>query len=580
MRLNLLFVLFFLFLASACSGGGGGGESDDDVANSLALPTPVPAGDKVLAFNDLGMHCMDREFSIFSILPPFNVINAQVLTRDSQGYPVVMDDSRVELRYDAVSDPSGSINTYSAGKTDFWQYAGSLFGTQLQPGEGLTGFFMPGDNLQNRGPQSMAYNDIHEWFSAEGVPITPLDDNFRPNSYSLMRVSACSRKTGEQIGFLDVVVPVASETDCRNCHATGQMAAEDPGLSWSANSDPEVQSKQNILILHDDVQGTNLRNSTPVLCSRCHYSPPLDLSGAGPTGPQRSLPTFSQAMHGYHGGLVDNLNNPIFPPGAVVEDSCYQCHPGSTTQCQRGAMKTGNMECNACHGDMLAVGGEFPLLADGSLDGTNDGGARRPWQDLPRCQSCHSGDAVNHLTGGGLVFDSSGIRLRQAYLSGDASASPLLAANTRFAEELDTLFRNSKGHGGLACEACHGSTHAIWPNADPNSNDNIAARQLQGHTGTIIECAACHATGSLPLTVNGPHGLHNVNDPRWIDEEHGEIYARNKNNCKACHGLDLTGTVLAKTAAARTFRVEDEGSVRLAAGEPVRCNRCHGMPRL
>jgi hypothetical protein len=179
-----------------------------------------------------------------------------------------------------------------------------------------------------------------------------------------------------------------------------------------------------------------------------------------------------------------------------------------------------------------------------------------------------------------MVFDSSGIRLRQAYLSGDASASPLLAANKRFAEEPDTLFRNSKGHGGLACEACHGSTHAIWPNADPNSNDNIAARQLQGHAGTIIECAACHATGSLPLTVKGPHGLHNVNDPRWIDEEHGEIYARNKNNCKACHGLDLAGTVLAKTAAARTFRVEDAGIVRLAAGEPVRCNRCHGMPRL
>ena len=38
--------------------------------------------------------------------------------------------------------------------------------------------------------------------------------------------------------------------------------------------------------------------------------------------------------------------------------------------------------------------------------------------------------------------------------------------------------------------------------------------------------------------------------------------------------------MVAKTAVARTFRVEDEGNVRLIAGEQVRCNRCHGMPRL
>jgi hypothetical protein len=224
-------------------------------------------------------------------------------------------------------------------------------------------------------------------------------------------------------------------------------------------------------------------------------------------------------------------------------------------------MKTGGIDCNSCHGDMLAVGGN-----------------RRPWQDLPACQSCHTGDAIDHLTGGDLKFDGSGIRLIQAYRDGDATATPLMAVNQRFAEEDNTLFRNSKGHGGLACEACHGSTHAIWPNADDNANDNIAARQLQGHTGTIIECSACHAPGSLPLTVNGPHGLHNVNDARWIDEEHGEIYEKNKNNCKACHGTDLRGTVLAKMPAARTFKIEDDAVVNFVKGQLVGCNHCHGMP--
>jgi hypothetical protein len=33
---------------------------------------------------------------------------------------------------------------------------------------------------------------------------------------------------------------------------------------------------------------------------------------------------------------------------------------------------------------MLAVGGAFPMLPGGSIDGTNDGHARRPWLDLPR----------------------------------------------------------------------------------------------------------------------------------------------------------------------------------------------------
>ena len=39
----------------------------------------------------------------------------------------------------------------------------------------------------------------------------------------------------------------------------------------------------------------------------------------------------------------------------------------------------------------------------GSIDGTNDGGERRPWQDLPRCQSCHTGDAVDFLSVPNLV---------------------------------------------------------------------------------------------------------------------------------------------------------------------------------
>ncbi len=559
--------------------------------NSLSFSVGLRKKARVLAFNDLGMHCINSIFSIFAIIPPFNTINAQVVGQDSDGKPKLLDTDQVELRYSAVADSKGSINSSSVAKTDFWQHTQGLFGMDLQPGEGLMGFFMPADNPKNPGAQPLHYKTEAGWFSADGIPITPTDDAGQLNAYPMLRVSAYDKQSGELLGASDVVVPVSTEVGCNNCHATGEMAANNPAITWISNDDPEVQaqkdsfsqlevqSQKNILILHDEQQGTDLQNQTPVLCASCHYSFALDLTGGGPQGQQKFRPTASQVMHKTHGELRDAAGNPIIPSGndVPVEKSCYNCHPGKTTQCQRGAMKTVGLECTACHGGLLAVGGKFPLLQGGSIDGTHDGKTRRPWVDLPRCQSCHTGDAVDHLTGEGLVFHEDGIRLKQAYKTGDESASALLANNKRFAENDNTWFRNSKGHNGIACEGCHGSTHAIWPNADVNANDNLTALQLQGHAGTIVECDTCHAPGSLPMTTDGPHGLHNVNDPRWTDEEHEDFYERDANACKACHGKQLEGTALSKMAATRTFKVEDN-TVTLNKGQQVSCVLCHEKP--
>jgi hypothetical protein len=551
-----IFILTTLTLF-ACSGGGGSSTE------TQPPPTPQPLTATVLAYNDLGMHCMDREFSVFSILPPFNVLNAQVVLRDSQGNPSLADETDVDVLFNSIQDASGSKNSYSysAGseKTDFWVHANSLFGTTLQPGQGLTGLYMPEDHPTQPGPQTMAYKVTHGWFSAEGIPITPMDDSLDVNPYPLLRVEARNGSTGALIETIDAVVPVASETDCQTCHITGGIAADDPAITWSVLPDPEKQSKVNILLLHDSKQGTDLASSQPVLCAACHYSKALDLSGTGPAGAQVDKPYFSKVMDEYHGSLMDG-GLPVFPPNGTIEQNCYQCHPGQQTQCQRGAMKTGGMDCFDCHGNMAAVGG-----------------SREPWTDLPACQSCHTGDAVSHLSGPGMVPDALGIRLRQAFLTGDATASPIDAVNKRFAENNGVLYRRSKGHSGIACEACHGSTHAEWPNADAAANDNVTAQQLQGHAGTIIECSACHGSGSLDLTVGGPHGLHNVNDNRWADGNHEEFYVDDESHCKACHGTELTGTVLSRTAAARSFEVEEE-SVSFVKGEKVRCDKCHDMP--
>jgi hypothetical protein len=51
---------------------------------------------------------------------------------------------------------------------------------------------------------------------------------------------------------------------------------------------------------------------------------------------------------------------------------------------------------------------------------------REPWVDEPRCESCHTGDAVRHL--------GDDIRLLQAWDDDIDTATPRLAVNKRFAE--------------------------------------------------------------------------------------------------------------------------------------------------
>lgn len=351
--------------------------------------------------------------------------------------------------------------------------------------------------------------------------------------------------------------------------ATGKAAAPAGARAWSSDPDLEAQSRRNVLILHDAKAGTSLQ--PPVLCASCHYSPALDLAGTGPSTRQQGHGTMSSVMHAFHAdkmaGLVDA---PVAPGGAVPSapaQACYQCHPGATTQCLRGAMTT-KVDCQNCHGGMAAVGGGAPLLAGGSVDGANDGKARRPWLDLPRCQSCHAGDAVARPTvASAPPLAPDGIRFLNAFVHGDPSASPILAAASRFAEQPGKLYRKSKGHGGLACEACHGSTHAIWSG---NANDDVAANELQGHAGLIGECGACHQ--APPANgLGGPHGMHPVGGG-WV-EAHQDQAEGHLSSCAPCHGADFRGTALSRTFATRTL-----AGRTLAAGTVVGCYTCHDGP--
>jgi len=89
----MVLLLVLVSVLSAC--GGGGSSSDGSGAGGGGTPPPQTASLVVMAANDLGMHCMDREFSIFSILPPFNVVNVQVIGHDANGSPILLDNQSV-----------------------------------------------------------------------------------------------------------------------------------------------------------------------------------------------------------------------------------------------------------------------------------------------------------------------------------------------------------------------------------------------------------------------------------------------------------------------------------------------------
>jgi hypothetical protein len=195
-------------------------------------------------------------------------------------------------------------------------------------------------------------------------------------------------------------------------------------------------------ILNEHEDVSGFDRSGPVLCASCHASNALGTPGTPEARP------FSYRIHEQHSF--------ISPSGSI--NTCYKCHPGPNTQCLRDVMRNSpsQMVCQNCHGTMAQVASSIQ-------------NGRQPWLQEPSCgaTTCHGS---NH------------------------------------AEEPGQLFRQSRGHGGLFCSACHGSPHAITPTSQPN--DNLQSIRLQGTAGVLRQCTICHAN---PPSSGGPHGLGNPN---------------------------------------------------------------------
>ena len=275
----------------------------------------------MIGWNDLGMHCANKDFTNVVVLPPFNNVHAQVIrVGDSGNLPAVVT-AGLRVTYEIPG------NTYSVGKTNFWDFEDQIFGVNLAPNIGLTGSGMTGE-----------MTSTENYFAVTGIPITPFTDANLVTEDPFQLGQLVAYDASEQLlAIAQPVVPVSNEINCvsSGCHP----------------------SEQNILNEHTQDGGFDPAN-TPILCASCHSSNALGTPG------HPGLPSLSEAIHKEHGERTND---------------CYKCHPGPNTHCLRDIMSTQHgMVCQDCHGSVTQVG---ESIASG----------REPWLEEPSCGAaqCH-----------------------------------------------------------------------------------------------------------------------------------------------------------------------------------------------
>jgi len=357
-------------------------------ARARSVTTPY----LVLAANDLGMHCGQADYSEMLILPPYNTLRAQVIRRGASEPDLIT--SGVTVKFALLH------NTHSADKTNFWDFSFPALGNPL-PDVGITGTRLQGTMVAPTG--------LVRDYAAVGIPITPIDDSGRELAYNLATITV--ERSGQVVARTQAVVPVSTEMSCNLCHNT-------PGVSTATD----------ILRAHDRLHATNLESRKPVMCAECHGDNALGAPG------QPGVSSLSSAMHLGHSTRMGSLN---------IANTCYACHPGVRTSCQRDVHSARGMTCTDCHGSMAAVGNP----------------TRRPWIEEPSCGSCHQ------------------------------SRRPTFAF-----EQPGVLFRDSIGHSGVKCISCHSSPHAVTPAV--TELDNVQSNLVQNRTGVLNDCTACHVGGA------------------------------------------------------------------------------------
>ena len=331
---------------------GSGSSTNNNTGNSSTgsstgtTTLPSNANYTLLAWNDLGMHCMDgKDFSVFSILPPYNNLNAQLIIKDGTTNKHVV--SGVTITYTAAASLDNKYNTTSMltnannPKTNFWDYVKKLFNTTLANDTGLTGNKVPSSVSEK-----LTYNMAHNWWEATGIPLTPYNDDGTKNYYPMVNVTA-KDASGKVLATTKVVLPISDEMDCKACHgSTSNYALAKPSAGWENDADAEKDFKYNILKLHDQKFPTavsdnqtalktagytgyndaglyqSAKDGNPTLCATCHASNALP--GTGIAG----IKPLTEALHALHAKVLDPVAN-VKLGDSKNRSACYDVSRGT-----------------------------------------------------------------------------------------------------------------------------------------------------------------------------------------------------------------------------------------------------------
>jgi hypothetical protein len=420
------------------------------------VETDIPAFDIknskyiLLVWNDLGMHCISDSDPWFVILPPANTLEAQLIKRGPT--PEIIT-AGIELTYQVEAG-----HEYPSNHVEFWNYSEKIFGVKLEDDIGLAEKGLSGN---------FDFNEERYSYIARWIPVVPYQDGGSYNPYPLFKVKVKDINSGEIIAETKVVAPNSTEMGCRNCH----------GGDWRVNGMGGLadETAVNILKAHDRISRTNLYEMAlkgePTLCQNCHADPALNAEGK----PEHL--NFSAAIHGFHANYT----------AVSGAQACVLCHPAYSkgrTRCSRGLHGGLGLTCLDCHSNLQD---HALALLKGQLEkpraqilmknlkttrvvSKEEVNGRTPWLQLPDCLTCH-----------------------------EDFEKPVIGANAFnvWNDDSSELYRIRADNAMIRCEACHGSTHALYPatNAFGKNRDNIQPLQYSDQPlpiGSNMTCEVCH----------------------------------------------------------------------------------------
>jgi hypothetical protein len=416
----------------------------------------------LLAWNDLGMHCISDGAPNFVILPPANTLEAQLIKRAETPAIVTKGvDAALPRWRKATSTPPRHLAVLETQRK-------TSLGEALPPDVGLWRARPWRGQLElrkeARAPSSASHDSRSAPYKDDGsyssLPALHHRGARRQDRQAPRDHARSSRRPSTEMG-------------CRNCHGGGWRK----GQARRGHRQPRRRTA--ILALHDRDHGTKLyaeaKAGKPQFCQKCHGDPAVGMKG----DPKRLR--LSTSLHAWHA-------NYMHEKGAKACASCHPNDPRGNTQCMRGLHKKRGLDCTHCHGTLaehavsLLKAEITKPSAKALLDGivrtkkfvhvksVNEIEPRVPWHNEPDCLSCHQ-------------------RFQKP------SKNP--TAFNQWSCSKDKLFRNRHDAAGIRCAACHGPPHALYPseNVYQKNRENFQPLSHQGEpypVGSNNRCDVCH----------------------------------------------------------------------------------------